>query len=85
MGRSKSSSITPKKATEKQAMEVLEMATATLIWLAPTTKRSICRGSMSRDYYRSRNLENGRHPESTESPISSPVRLCYLFLLSNMG
>jgi hypothetical protein len=39
MGRSKSSSATSKKTTKKQAMEVLEMAAATLIWPAPTTKK----------------------------------------------
>jgi hypothetical protein len=39
MGRSKSSSAALKKATEKQAMEVPEMAATALIWPAPTTKK----------------------------------------------
>jgi hypothetical protein len=39
MGRSKSSSAASKKATEKQMMEVPEIAAAALIWPAPTTKK----------------------------------------------
>ena len=38
MGKGKNSSATAKKVTEKRVLEVPEMATATQIWLASSTK-----------------------------------------------
>jgi hypothetical protein len=72
MGRSKSLSATSKKAIKKQAMEVPEMATATLIWPSPTTKKKHLQRLLEQGLLLEQKLKELRAPGEHRIPNLEP-------------
>ena len=79
MGKGNNPSAAAKKVAEKRALEVSEMAAASQIWPAPSTKPKHLQKLCDQGYLPDQKHGNGRRLVNTTFPILSRVKLCSLF------
>ena len=72
MGKGKNPSVAAKKVVEKRALEVPEMATATHIWLAPSTKPKHLQKLHDQGYLPDQKLGEWKAPSEHHIPNLEP-------------